>query len=372
MNHSIIKAAAAFLFSALIFGCTDGSGSSSAPDITPAEKLSGGTAGNEQNSGTSSRVLSQNAEAVLKYISQVFQDGKTIAGQMDLTWKPEIDMAQEVFSDTGRYPALYGFYFMNYTGASYNNTRQTEDAIKWWNGTYVPSESSSERKNGIIAFCWHWRAPGSADGEFYTEKTSFRIPYKDNSLDTTSAEFKAIQNDLSTIAAELKKLKDAGAPVLWRPLHEASGGWFWWGASGKEPYIALYTYMHNYFTKEQNLDNLIWVWNAQNPQWYPGDEYCDIISWDNYNKSELDKNYSTLFGMKTGKPIALSENGAIPEKPYGEKNWSYFMTWNDAGDENDDTEKEDFWSNQEINPAGHRTAIYTAQEVITLDKLPAF
>lgn len=38
------------------------------------------------------RTLSENAQAVLEYIVSVYEDGSTIAGQMDLTWKPEIDM----------------------------------------------------------------------------------------------------------------------------------------------------------------------------------------------------------------------------------------------------------------------------------------
>ena len=39
--------------------------------------------------------------------------GQTIAGQQDLTWNDGVDMAQRVFDDTGKYPALMGFDFMN-------------------------------------------------------------------------------------------------------------------------------------------------------------------------------------------------------------------------------------------------------------------
>lgn len=261
---------------------------------------------------------------------------------------------------------------MNYTGTNYNGTSQTEDALKWWSGTYTAESSGG--KNGIVAFCWHWRDPSAsgATGEFYTDKTEFRIPYKNNELDTSSSDFRAILRDLDTVAAELAKLRDAGAPVLWRPMHEASGGWFWWGASGKEPYIALYTFMHDYFTNEKGLDNLIWVWNAENPAWYPGGKYCDIVAYDVYDKSQFSARHKMLLGMNTGKPIALSENGSIPEKPYSTGNWAYFMTWNDSGDKNDDLEEGDFWSNPNINSIEHRKAIYTAQGVITLDKLPDF
>jgi len=45
----------------------------------------------------------------------------------------------------------------------------------------------------------------------------------------------ALLNDIDTMARKLKQVQDAGVPVLFRPLHEAEGGWFWWGAEGPEP-----------------------------------------------------------------------------------------------------------------------------------------
>ena len=35
--------------------------------------------------------------------------------------------------------------------------------------------------------------------------------------------------------------------------------------------------MYEYFTYTKKLDNLIWVWNGQVKEYYPGDEYVDII-----------------------------------------------------------------------------------------------
>ena len=67
--------------------------------------------------------------------------------------------------------------------------------------------------------------------------------------------------DLKNAAAYLKLLRDADIPVLWRPFHEAAGGWFWWGkdaASFKSLWIAMF----NYF-KTEGLDNLIWVWTTE-------------------------------------------------------------------------------------------------------------
>jgi mannan endo-1,4-beta-mannosidase len=75
----------------------------------------------------------------------------------------------------------------------------------------------------------------AANDEFYTvfannNRTTFHIPYDaaSNRLKTESAEFTLIKEDLDFVAGELTKLKAAGVPMLWRPLREASGNWFWW------------------------------------------------------------------------------------------------------------------------------------------------
>lgn len=45
--------------------------------------------------------------------------------------------------------------------------------------------------------------------------------------------------DIDNISKMMQRMEDADVTVLWRPLHEASGGWFWWGASGPEAYTSL-------------------------------------------------------------------------------------------------------------------------------------
>jgi mannan endo-1,4-beta-mannosidase len=77
----------------------------------------------------------------------------------------------------------------------------------------------------------------------------------------------------------LKRLRDAGVPVLWRPLHEASGNawhtpWFWWGAKGAEPYKKLWNMMFDRMNNYHGLNNLIWIysinWDNKDSSWYPG------------------------------------------------------------------------------------------------------
>ncbi|MCL2270245.1 MAG: glycoside hydrolase family 26 protein, partial [Treponema sp.] len=210
----------------------------------------------------------QSKERLLEYLRE--QQGKHIlSGQMDTAWSDFIDPVARVFSDTGKYPAIKGFDYLNVRRPELDGggSKQTEEAIAWWKNSPVKG------KNGIVTFCWHWRMPanGTARNARDTYAPGFKIPFKDGQLDREDPLFALIQEDLELVAAELEKLRDAGVPVLWRPLHEASNytgrpGWFWWGAD-KESYLALWAYMHDYFTNERGLDNLIWVWNGQNGSW---------------------------------------------------------------------------------------------------------
>lgn len=69
-------------------------------------------------------------------------------------------------------------------------------------------------------------------------------------------------SDMDAVAKELQTLWDAKVPILWRPLHEASGGWFWWGDCSPDSYCELYRLMYEKFTKEYELDNLIFAFRG--------------------------------------------------------------------------------------------------------------
>ena len=166
----------------------------------------------------------------------------------------------------------------------------------------------------------------------------------DTEFDATNAtvegtwENKVFTEDLKNAAAYLKLLRDADIPVLWRPFHEAAGGWFWWGkdaASFKSLWIAMF----NYF-KTEGLDNLIWVWTTEgnDADWYPGDQYVDIVGRDVYNKETADcvSEYTSITGNYGNKIVSLSECGTvglISEQWASGARWSWFMPWYDGTNE---------------------------------------
>ena len=154
--------------------------------------------------------------------------------------------------------------------------------------------------------------------------------------------------DLEKISGYLKLLQDKGIPVLWRPLHEAAGNtytqwhtgaWFWWGADGAQAYKDLWIYMFNWF-RDAGIRNLIWVWTTQTSgpedadfDFYPGDEYVDIIGKDIYNVSDasgIASQFTAVLQYSSHKMVTLSELGGIPDMGScwdSGARWLYFMPW---------------------------------------------
>src|SRR5665648_251539 len=226
----------------------------------------------------------------------------------------------------------------------------------WWNN------------KGIVSLVWHWRDPLTKSGAFYTTDTSFDVS-KVN--DPNSDEYKAMIVDIDVIAGYLKQFKDAGIPVIWRPLHEAAGGWFWWGAKGPEACKTLWKLMFNRLVTVHGLNNLIWVWTSDTESsalsWYPGDEYVDIIGMDIYpgnnnHASQSDKfnKVNEIFSNK--KIIALTECGSVPDPALMKSNgdvWSWFMPWNG-----------DFTESDIHNGATWWNKFFSYDFVITRDQMP--
>ncbi|WP_348768367.1 glycosyl hydrolase [uncultured Bacteroides sp.] len=173
------------------------------------------------------------------------------------------------------------------------------------------------------------------DYAFYKADTEFDAA---NATVEGTWENKVFTEDLKNAAAYLKLLRDADIPVLWRPFHEAAGGWFWWGkdaASFKSLWIAMF----NYF-KTEGLDNLIWVWTTEgnDADWYPGDQYVDIVGRDVYNKETADcvSEYTSIAENYGNKIVSLSECGTvglISEQWASGARWSWFMPWYDGTNE---------------------------------------
>jgi len=325
--------------------------------------------------------LSPNARRLFNFLNDEYGK-RIISGQMDTSWttNSQMDMISRVFNDTKKYPALKGFDLMqmHFDYAPFlGGMEQIEEAVEWWEGKNNGVSLLTDKPDihGIVTFCWHWRT--GIKKVFYTDKTDFRIPWKNEKLNTECGEFKTITEDLENAANLLNILKEKDIPVLWRPLHEAAGGWFWWGASGREPYIALWEYIYNFFTEIKKFDNLIWVWNGEDASWFPNPETVDITGVDLYreNVTSLKPEFEKALAMAPSKDkiVALSENDRLPDPDECLKEkmmWSYFMTWNDMRFKEGETRKDNFWTGEHNNSQSHKEKVYNHPLIITLDKLP--
>ena len=148
---------------------------------------------------------------------------------------------------------------------------------------------------------------------------------------------------LDTIATYAKELQKDNIPVIFRPFHENTGSWFWWGSANTvESYKSLYAYTRDYL-ESKGVHNMLYVYSPNGPleteedymKAYPGDAYVDILAFDYYNDfntypasadtsffKNLDTTCSVVSSVakKHGKLAAISETGTRVMKKDGSDN----------------------------------------------------
>lgn len=315
-----------------------------------------------------SSLVTQNASnqsnKVFEFLKNNYQH-KFVSGTMaKVDWN--IDEAEQVYKWSGKYPAMNGFDYIHHVYSSTSGWIDYEDISvveNWW------------KKNGLVTIMWHWNVPVSENSTQYafyytgrgggSSETSFDIS---KAVINGTYENAIVKADLDIIAGYLLLLKKKDIPVIWRPLHEAAGGWFWWGAKDPDSYKALWKLMFDTFA-EKGLNNLIWVWTTEtnDADWYPGDDYVDLIGRDIYYRSDaydLAKEYKAIMEKYPTKIIALSECGnvaGIVHQWNAGASWSWYMPWYDynGSDNSHIHATKEFW-----------TEALSSEKVITRDQMP--
>ena len=237
----------------------------------------------------------------------------------------------------GEYPAIlnldYKYLYQN--SIAQINYHSIEGYVAdWWNA------------NGIVSACWHWMVPTQEGGRAYTYEGANTTLDVNNMLIEGTWENEVMMEGLAKMAAFLKVYQQQGIPIIWRPLHEASGNnnsaqalgkpVFWWGYDGAEAYKKLWQKMFKYFQSE-GLDNLIWVWHTQlnDIEYYPGDKYVDMIACDVYDALTPSKAlgiWNEASGQFPHRMVSLCEMGRMcsmtTQMDRGIMR-SYFMPWYD-------------------------------------------
>lgn len=295
--------------------------------------------------------VSENAQTNEKTM-EVWNYLRSVYGKQVITCQQM--MGNECYEDlvfynaTNDLTAMKGYDFIFCTG-SYHSDDMIDEAIEW-----------SKESGGLCAFTWHWNVPKDIDNPeggyaFYTnEITNFS---QVNAVTPGTKEYETIIHDIDLIATKIQRMESEGVTILFRPLHEASGAWFWWGLQGRdsatnEVFQKLWYMIYDRLENYHKLTNIIWVWNGQNPHTAIHPNAFDIEGIDRYYDQEdisaealstyyekcygelagYDKYCAELAGMEsTGKMMALTECGYIPD-PEGIKAantmWLYYMVWN--------------------------------------------
>ncbi len=240
-------------------------------------------------------------------------------------------------------------------------------------------------EGGVITASSHFDNPGDPE-----KAVRGNILGLENTSDGTLEEYEAAfeelltegtdlnvfwKNELTEDARFLKALGDQGVTVLWRPLHESNGSWFWYcttqGSNTLDPsYLQrMWIYIYDYYVNELGLTNLIWNYGPNTSSnvddakgttmspWYcyPGEEYVDMVGVDWYTSSgdEITDNDNYLTFIDTTRKIGavtefgpagslIAEEGTRPQEElfncmdlYGiifdlqreGYNFTYFLTW---------------------------------------------
>lgn len=243
--------------------------------------------------------------------------------------------ASYVLQQTGMQPLIMGGDLLAYSPqeVAHRSHPEQDDEV----GRLI----ADARMGQIITVSWHWCFPADLMNTpdkpwwrgFYTDSTNF--DFAKALTDPSSTEYASLISDIDAIAVQLRRFQDARVPILWRPLHEAEGGWFWWGAKGPKPFVRLWRILFDRLTKTDGIHNLVWVFTSDGDiAWYPGDAYVDIVGIDAYPEDLRDPetalwdNLQSKLGNR--KLLAISEFGGVPDiqgmQRLGEF-WSYAVSW---------------------------------------------
>lgn len=217
-------------------------------------------------------------------------------------------------------------------------------------------------QDGIITVSWHLVNPVSSQWPGIKEPNGAGSAWDVDMLSANginavrsvlpggenNAMFNSWLTRLANFFLSLRTSDGTLIPFIFRPYHEHSGSFFWWGRGRcyDEEYAALFRYTVD-FLRNKGLHNILFAYNTDKVysaeeylKGYPGDEYVDMLSLDWYGQGEeFNRNvtaaldFTTALAAKKGKLHALSECGPLSDDLQDIlKNYesAYVLTWRNA------------------------------------------
>ncbi|MBQ7981388.1 MAG: hypothetical protein IJ305_07265, partial [Oscillospiraceae bacterium] len=160
----------------------------------------------------------ENTQRLYKFLCDIY--GKySLTGQYADDGRTSTEF-KRIYKQTGGHFAVLGMDMMNYNSGSVaygSDSNTVEFAYDFYNNG-----------GGIVTLCWHWHSPVEYQvndennpwySSFYKEGSKLDLDKIMNGEDERGYEL--LMQDIDLISEQLARLRDAGVPVLWRPLHEA-------------------------------------------------------------------------------------------------------------------------------------------------------
>lgn len=235
------------------------------------------------------------------------------------TWK-YVEGNSDVKAVTGEYPGLMSWDL----GMIELDSAKNLDGVPF---EFIAAQIAAQQaRGGVNAISWHPRNPVTGGNSWDVSSSPLALVETDSVL---SATFDLWLNRAADFIASLKDADGNSIPVIFRPWHENSGSWFWWGAGNATPeqYIDLWKRTRRIFD-EKGVDNVVWAYSPDKdltPEQYfltyPGDEYVDILGTDIYQfgGEEGIEQYTARIkaqlpfvaeeAAKRGKLVAFTETG---------------------------------------------------------------
>ena len=181
----------------------------------------------------------------------------------------------------------------------------------------------ARERGEVITACCHLNNPlTGGDSWDNSNKTVAQILTAGSATNVT---FNLWLDKLANLVNNLKDNNGKLIPIIFRPFHEHTKAWSWWGSSAttQQEYIDLWKYTIDYLKIQKNVHSLIYAISPQIEalgtkdsflyRW-PGDNYVDFLGWDSYHgintlafSSNL-RNLATLSQEKL-KPCGVTETG---------------------------------------------------------------
>lgn len=305
-------------------------------------------------------------DVLMQQLLSLAEQGKIAYGHQDdlpygHAWKVEDwetdDLERSDIKDvTGHYPLVMGFDL----GDIEHGASKNLDGVPF--GLIRKATLKHIERGGIVTFSWH--PDNLLTGGDAWDVSSDKVVEAVLPGGQKHAEFMEWLRRGADFVESL-----GNVAIIFRPWHENTGSWFWWGAGlcSAQQYKELFRMTWVYFVKERGLTNLVWCYSPDGGasdiegymERYPGDEFVDLLGLDTYASTHFSREESAVLFMESlkkdlaslaavsvehKKPICLSETGlegienpvwwtqvlypAVKDFPI-----TYLLTWRNAWDQ---------------------------------------